>query len=667
MKRTLGGDRLGSGKKMQVDLHEYGRSTHDLGYAWRSTASMGTLIPFMSIVGLPGDTFDIELEVDIKTHPTVGPLFGSGKVQLDIFEVPIRLYQAALHNNKLNAGRDIGEIKFPILQIPMRHNTFSEIEDIDNSQINPSCILHYLGIHGIGTIPSNVQGGMAMRNFNAIPLLAYWEIYKNYYANKQEEHGFVVHTDPPPAELGVVESVTIGGETVTEFPELVSIGTAGAKQVVVTFVTPLEATEEQLDKIKFNINEAGTSFRTLRQMLVSGITYDTTAGTITGYTNIASPVRVYSWDYVNQFQPREMMPEPRSFALSQIDDMREDILEHRPFNSPFVVNKHADGGGYTPYRWLGWSETGANGTNYLLGSQEGLALKTYQSDLFNNWLNTEWIDGVSGVNARSSVDVSSGSFTIDQLLLSEKVFEYLNRVMVAGASYDDWLDATWAVERHRRPESPVYQGSLIRELAFQEVISSAAQEVDGQPLGTLAGRGVMTQKRKGGKIVIKCDEPCYIMGIFSVTPRVDYSQGNKWDVHLTSLDDVHKPAMDQIGFQDLITEQMAWWDTHYEDNAWVQKSAGKQPAWINYMTAVNETHGNFAIIDNEMFMTFNRRYLAQEEQAGLTLADLTTYIDPAKFNWIWADTALDAQNLWVNIGVDIEARRVMSAKLMPNL
>ena len=37
------------------------------------------------------------------------------------------------------------------------------------------------------------------------------------------------------------------------------------------------------------------------------------------------------------------------------------------------------------------------------------------------------------------------------------------------------------------------------------------------------------------------------------------------------------------------------------------------------------------------------------------------------FNWIFSQTALDAQNFWVQIGVGITARRKMSAKIMPNL
>ena len=53
------------------------------------------------------------------------------------------------------------------------------------------------------------------------------------------------------------------------------------------------------------------------------------------------------------------------------------------------------------------------------------------------------------------------------------------------------------------------------------------------------------------------------MGIMSITPRIDYSQGNKWYMtELDNMNDLHKPALDGIGFQELITEQMAWWDTH---------------------------------------------------------------------------------------------------------
>ena len=88
------------------------------------------------------------------------------------------------------------------------------------------------------------------------------------------------------------------------------------------------------------------------------------------------------------------------------------------------------------------------------------------------------------------------------------------------------------------------------------------------------------------------------------------------------------------------------------------------------MTNVNEVRGNFAIANNEMFMTLNRKY--EPEQIGVDysnfkIKDLTTYIDPSKFNNIFAQTSLDSQNFWAQISVDMTARRKMSAKIMPNL
>ena len=117
MQRNLGGDRLGSGKRLKVDFKNYGMSTHDLGYIWKSSMASGTLVPFMNKIGLPGDRIDINLDVDVKTLPTIGPLFGSFKVQVDVFVLPWRLYHGWLHNNKLNIGNDMSRVKLPQLEI----------------------------------------------------------------------------------------------------------------------------------------------------------------------------------------------------------------------------------------------------------------------------------------------------------------------------------------------------------------------------------------------------------------------------------------------------------------------------------------------------------------------------------------------------------------------
>ena len=245
----------------------------------------------------------------------------------------------------------------------------------------------------------------------------------------------------------------------------------------------------------------------------------------------------------------------------------------------------------------------------------------------------------------------------------------MNRIAVSGGSYRDWIETVYTSNYIERAETPVYMGGMSDEIVFQEVISQSATEQE--PLGSLAGRGKLAYNKKGGYLKIKVEEPSYIIGIVSITPRIDYSQGTKWDRNLKTMNDLHKPALDAIGFQDLVTSKMTWWDRVVTGNAsYKTYSAGKQPAWIDYMSNYNRTHGNFASGKSEEFMVLNRSYEINKETLNLNqsvIKDLTTYIDPTKFNYIFADQSLDAMNFWVQIGVDWKARRMMSAKVIPNL
>ena len=296
------------------------------------------------------------------------------------------------------------------------------------------------------------------------------------------------------------------------------------------------------------------------------------------------------------------------------------------------------------------------------GNQYGLALRTYNSDLYQNWINTDWIDGANGINEISAIDVSNGLLKMDALNLQKKVYDMLNRIAVSGGSYKDWLETVYTGDYIERSETPIFEGGTSQTISFQEVISNAATE--SEPLGSLAGRGGLIGKQKGGTIKVKLNEPSYIMGITSIIPRIDYSQGNRFDTNFKTIDDLHKPQLDGIGYQDLVTEGMAWWSTSISGTNITRRSAGKTVAWIEYMTNVNKTFGNFAINDNEAFMVLNRNY---EMGDNGVINDLTTYIDPSKFNYIFADTSLDAMNFWVQIGVNAKVRRVMSAKQIPNL
>ena len=144
---TIGGNRLGAGGKRKQSLHNFERSTFDQSYLWRSTVSAGTLVPFMNEILLPGDSAEINLDLDVLTSPTLGPLFGSAKCQLDVFQVPVRLYVGALNVNKLNVGNDMYDVHIPQLQL----RTYFTSTNPTEKQINPSSLPAYFGTMGLAT------------------------------------------------------------------------------------------------------------------------------------------------------------------------------------------------------------------------------------------------------------------------------------------------------------------------------------------------------------------------------------------------------------------------------------------------------------------------------------------------------------------------------------
>ena len=54
----------------------------------------------------------------------------------------------------------------------------------------------------------------------------------------------------------------------------------------------------------------------------------------------------------------------------------------------------------------------------------GLILKTYDSDIFNNWVKTDWIDGENGISKVTALKPDEdGTITMDALNLQQKVYD----------------------------------------------------------------------------------------------------------------------------------------------------------------------------------------------------------------------------------------------------
>lgn len=641
--RTIGKNTIGDNNKMKVAMHNYEMSTHDLSFVFRSSMASGVLVPCMKIVAQKGDIWDIQITNKTLTHPTLGPLFGAYKLQHFIFSCPIRLYNSWLHNNRTGIGMKMSDIKFPVF----RGGAAST-----GTKLNQSSVLAYLGLRGTRSTGTTTQG------LNAIPLLSYIDIFKNYFANTQEDNFYMVsgQTIKPESLIFKQGEVSVGIAGVpgtTKFGN-VSLNSAGKVMAVTnegTITSPNNGWAAFWQNVLVTISEKGTErITTLRQLTSNGSSSTITLDKIstTGVTIISVSMTQTALDVL--FPPNRI--NLTQFPLTIMDELRDLILQTAG-NTALVVNA---------------SNTGAQQLTYNMIAARfqnlgGLLLKTYDSDIFQNWVKTDWIDGENGISAITAVAVQDGVITIDALNLQQKVYNMLNRIAISGGTYRDWLETVYTSGQYmERPETPVFEGGMSQIIEFEEVVSKSATE--NQPLGDLAGRGVSSRPNGSGKLHFKITEPSYIMGIIAITPLVDYSQGNDWDIlNLLTMDDLHKPALDGIGYEDSMNNQRAWWTRNLSTGK--DTSAGKTVAWINYMTNFNKSFGNFASGNSESFMCLNRNY--ERNSVDNSIADLTTYIDPAKHNEIFADTDRGAQNFWVQTAFDIKVRRNISAKQIPNI
>nr|DAO97771.1 MAG TPA: Major capsid protein [Microviridae sp.] len=680
MKKTLGGERLRSESKMEVYLPNFGRSSHNIGKIIRTSQACGTIVPYWCQIGLDGTTFYIDITTKVKTLPTTGPVFGSFKHQIDVFVIPIRLYIAALHNNALGVGLNMSKVLLPQFEV-YSANTSIYKNDTNRGQVNPSSLLSYLGIKGFGYTDVNQY----LRRFPAIFNLAYWDIFKNYYANKQEENAYVIT-----GINHIWKSISIGDGVAwtktwrdnNSTPYKIEPTDAKPKYIRLDFEENISP--EEVNEIEFLTNNPNTTaVSNSLTKLGDSFIFERTDPEALGIKEPDNPrkaTKVYAYKvkkaitiaYNNEAAGTNLITMPDNqkirltqFPLKNIDDERTKILA-APSTSVYIVSNGTMPYGATtgPMDLPNYNRTKIYTSSLSWFSQAGLAVKTYLSDRFNNWLNTEWIDGTTGgINAITAVDVSDGRLTMDALILQKKIFNMLNRVAITDGTYQAWREATYGIRSATLPESPIFCGGMQSEIAFDEIVSNSA--TDEEPLGTLAGRGVATMYKSGRGLKIKCTEPSMIMALGSITPRVDYSQGNKWWTRLQNMDDFHKPTLDAIGFQELITDEFAAWNTEVTGVGEITYSSlGKQPSWIEYTTDVNETYGEFAAGMPLAFMCLNRVY---EENSDHSIDNASTYIDPTIYNNIFAESRLSSQNFWVQVAFDVTARRVMSAKQIPNL
>lgn len=683
---TFGGDRLGTGAGFTVDTKAYSRSTHNLGRLTRTNMGIGMLPVAYTNIVKRGDVWDIDLNANILTHPTNGPMYGSYEYRAAVFTADLRLYNKLLHNDAQDIGMNIKQVLWPQMRLNGKNIDINGDSDWNAQQIDQSSLLANIGVRGLGTldVPSGI--GRVEIKRNALFLLAYWEMYKVYIANKQEGIGMVVGQS---IENGGIPSVTSfqirydGGDRYT-YPNTIDQGVmripAGADVTLngsnlvkgSINVKLLNSAGQEVTRNSENISSNGArSWESVEwDQTGTRVIYSNYTGDALGivFENEEGDLGNGYWQWNGSTLAEDTLIDIKleEFPLTAIDEMREKIFS-QPKTSPLTIGYFGDEDHGLPYSaTTGQTNVSATGVVQDASNMKsfyrwaGLGIVTYKADRWQTWLNSDWVENITNM---SSVDTTGGSFTMDALNVAKRIYTFYNDVAASGGSYTDWLTAVDGMEKSGASETPVYRGGFSCQVTFDEVISSS--EAGDQPLGSLGGTGTVIRK-EGGKIRWKAEENSIVFIVHWLVPHIDYHQGNMWHTKLETLDDLHKPIYDAIGYQEKTTDQMAAWDTVVDPDTGEEIffSAGKEPAWTEYMSHWNENYGSFTRENDEAFMVLNRRYQMNENGR---IEDLTTYVDPTKYLYPFAYIGLDYGPFWVQLNTHAEVRRIMSGAKQPHI
>jgi hypothetical protein len=320
--------------------------------------------------------------------------------------------------NLLGVGMEMDNIKLP--QVQLESKTKEEFEVYgDGSQVNNSSIFAYQDIRGLGH--SRNLGEDVKRSFNATKWLAYWDIYKQYYSNKQEGIGAVIHNSMNVYNNPITEMKIITGEDEWIIEAVSGVGTETIDLLPSTKIV-IEFTNENIPN--YDEIEISTTIGTKKLIELFGNIY-----TIDGLNTIVgeNPIGIFAnafsrslFGYVYSgigYLDKEI-PKVVTFNLEDIDSMKKKLLKMNDVGDVFRISSSET---LEPYSMI--LQQGNTGEFPITSKQEGLGLKTYQSDLFNNWISTEWLEGSGGINEITAVDTSEGNFTLNSLMLSRKIFD----------------------------------------------------------------------------------------------------------------------------------------------------------------------------------------------------------------------------------------------------
>lgn len=174
---------------MDVDVAEIKRANWNCDHSIVTTSDVLYVKPIFTDHILPNTRVQFDIDQASFANPTISPLYGRFKVKYIAYFAPYRLYMKDWRLNDPFTIEDVtreSSFVYPILDIPLPSNLSNSI-----TYVPPTSLGEYLGAYP-AYFDSNdwVINGMPEAS-TAFSFLAFWDFYRYYIANQQEENFYV--------------------------------------------------------------------------------------------------------------------------------------------------------------------------------------------------------------------------------------------------------------------------------------------------------------------------------------------------------------------------------------------------------------------------------------------------------------------------------------------
>ncbi|MBO5801551.1 MAG: hypothetical protein J6R16_04690 [Alistipes sp.] len=634
---------------LNIDLPNPKRSNFNLGRVNRFSADVGWVIPCYVEEILPNSYKRLDVNALIQTNATVAPLMGSFKVKIDAFFVPLRIYHRHLSLNNVNPDFD-DNFPFHYYTLPTTTNTQTmsvvpssggfgigipnsdspdsltykvnqywldgDVELYQSIICSPSSLIDYLGMLPVGYSHLNWKGNKLL---NGTPFIGYFDIWRNYYSNP--------HDPNVPFRYHNSYSFDSGSDVIT-------IPTQFSRDVNI----PLSSLDDFVNSFTNSV-DSGTSL---------------------------DVIQVF-----NTF----IRPTYPIVGLGRFAFLTSPPL----FSGQSVIRPILDTNNYPLYDTR-------NGLHY------GLLRCTYMDDYFNSRFRNDF---VAYMEESSRITVQDNSFTINQLRQANRVAKYVDKSIFSDTRFGSWIKAHFGVKTNSKLDIPQFLGSITSNIVFNDIYATA-QTGDGditsnQSLGSRSSLGQGYIKNKGSFVEFRATEPGYLMCMFRIIPYVSYFQGIKKMYLKSNFYDLYRPEFDAIGYDDLQKLEVSavpwyhsnlrnpdtlpaggWFNISFDD---YNTSLGKHPAWLEYMTSFDESHGLMTQKYQYGYWTLNRPFSPRTYDENFStdanlgndeFLDSSTYITPEYYNNIFAVNKY-TDNFQVQIRFYDKTKQPISKQILPHL